>query len=88
MEAQGAVDSAFGPCFCLWDGLEDEDIESLETEDILKWAARPRAVEAAAVAGAVVAERLVAGDRERQVGCQILDVEKIPSKGIRCGRGI
>jgi hypothetical protein len=51
-------------CFCLWDGLWDEDIESRETRDTLKGAAGPRLGGAAAPVG-VVAVRGGGRDRER-----------------------
>jgi hypothetical protein len=76
--AQGAVDSASlcDRCFCLWDGLGDEDIESRETGQTLKGEAGSRLGGAAAPAG-VVAERSDR-DREQQVGSRILGVGKTP----------
>jgi hypothetical protein len=76
--AQGAVDlaSLCDWCFCLWDSLGDEDIESRETGQTLKGAAGPWLGGVAAPAG-VVAERPGHQDRERQMGSQILGVGKL-----------
>jgi hypothetical protein len=77
--AQGAVDlaSLCDRCFCLWDGLDDKDIESCEIGKTLKEEAGSQLDGVAAPAGVVV-ERPEHWDRERQVGSWILGVGKMP----------
>ena len=59
--------SVSGQCFCLRDVLEEDDIESPEKADTLKWAAGLlRTAEAAVAAAASVAERSAAGPRVRE----------------------